>query len=287
MHYYEEEVTLLKEMGNSLKELKEYDERFYLHIPTKTKLQSVTTYLNVLNHPGLDKWKEKQLSMAWLKTLQNPKWNNFDSNSINLNNILQEVLDLYEHNTGYGARLGKAIHKYIEYEINYYINGTLIDFDTDGEISKEFDIDVLEKESNQFMDWLEHKKYTPIMSECTIANLCNQPLNYAGTIDLLVIDNNNNLRVMDIKTGKGIYAQYFYQLAAYRDAVWQIICDITDINKKDIISSILQVRDGKTLQYNDPTPDKSFDTFNKCIYLKNNVANNNQLLYKMLRAQTN
>ncbi len=283
---YSEEISLIKEMGNSLKEIQDLDERFYLHIPTESKLQSVTTYLNILNHSGVDKWKERQLNGAWLKTLQNPKWKHFDSNSINLNNILQEVLDVYEHNTGYGARLGKAIHKYIEYEINYFIDGTLIDFDPDGEITKEFDIDVLEKESNQFMDWMERNNYTPIMSECTVANLYNKPSKYAGTIDLMAINKNNNLCIIDIKTGKGIYAQYFYQLAAYRDAVWQIICNNTNIEKRDIKSIVLQVRDGKTVDYHDPDPSKSFRNFNEIISLKNNIVSDNQLLYKMLRAHT-
>ena len=280
----EQEINLLKQMNNNLEETKEGNDRFYLHRPTGSKLQSVTTYLNALAHPGLDKWKENQLNKAWLLTLKESKWKKFESNTINLNNILQEVISTYEHNTGYGARLGKAIHKYIEYEINYLIDGTLIDVSED--ITNEFNIEEIEKESNQFMDWMESNNYTPVISECTVANLYARPHKYAGTIDIFATDDKDNLYIMDVKTGKGVYAQYFYQLAAYRESVWQIICNDTDIKKENIKNVILQVRDGKTISYLDPKPDKSYEMFIKIVSLKHDIANNNKVLYQMMKSYT-
>ena len=282
---YEEELKLLRQMNDDLEETKEGDDRFYFHKPTRAKLQSVTTYLNALGHPGLDKWKENQLNKAWLTVLQYPKWKNVDNNAINLNNILQDVVDVYEHNTGYGARLGKAVHKYIEYEINYMIDGTLIDVYDD--ITDEFDMNEIEKESNQFMDWMDQHNYTPLMSEVTVANLNSTPSKYAGTIDIFATDDKENLYIMDVKTGKGVYGQYFYQLAAYRESVWQIICNNTEINKKNIINMIIQVRNGQTLSYSDKNPDQSYKMFNNIVGLKDNITTNNNMLYRTMRALQN
>ena len=64
----------------------------------------------------------------------------------------------------------------------------------------------------QFYDWLEQTGYTIIDTERQVFNL---RLGYAGTFDLLVRMPGGDIKVVDIKTGKGTYVEHALQLIAY------------------------------------------------------------------------
>ena len=228
--------------------------RYYLHGPSGAKLQSVTTYLNVINKPGLMVWKENLTHEAWKVAMgmdpENPE------------RIARGIL---KGSSQAAARYGNALHHYIEYELNYAINGTLIDFQDSGE----FEIDALREIAHKFVDWLAERGLTPLLSECPVANL---ETGYAGTIDLVAMDDKGCLYVVDIKTGKNIYAEHFYQLAAYRRAILELTDDY------EIKCLAVKVREDGIAAYCDPDPDASYVAFNCAVALKDSLGYTNKLL---------
>lgn len=70
--------------------------------------------------------------------------------------------------------------------------------------------------------WREVKEIRGINKEQVLDVECfvtNVGIGYAGQFDLLYVDNDGNLTLSDLKTGKGIYDKYKLQLVAYDNAL--------------------------------------------------------------------
>lgn len=252
-------VALLKSSASQLKSTTgRGGGRYYLHIPSKQKLQSVTTYLNVVAKPGLDIWKANQIHAAYSTALEdNTNWDTLE----------QDVKQILARTGGEAARYGNAIHHYIEYEVKYAIDGEIMNFDPDGDMRREFDLDDLRDVGHQFMDWLAERNLTPLLSECPVANL---EAGYAGTIDLIARDDRGIIYLIDIKTGKNIYPEHFYQLAAYRRAVLELSDEYA------IGCLVAKVRDDEITAYMDDDPDASYVAFSCAVALKDSLAHTNK-----------
>lgn len=67
----------------------------------------------------------------------------------------------------------------------------------------------------QYRDWLAASGVEILGAEFQVWNL---GLGYAGTIDLLIRQRNGTVRVVDLKTGRGIYSEHALQVTAYSHA---------------------------------------------------------------------
>ena len=74
------------------------------------------------------------------------------------------------------------------------------------------DIDKAETCLLKYWDWEKENSITPVLVE---TSLTSERYGFGGTIDCLA-QLNGELILIDHKTGKGIYPEMFYQLAAYR-----------------------------------------------------------------------
>lgn len=64
----------------------------------------------------------------------------------------------------------------------------------------------------KFLDWRETRDFEVVHAEHSMVSEVHQ---IGGTCDAIVIDTSGDMEILDFKTGKGIYPDYLYQLAAY------------------------------------------------------------------------
>lgn len=140
-----------------------------------TRVPSVTTILGILNKPALLDW-------AWRMGL--------------------EGLD-YKEVRDQAADIGTLAHLMI---LNH-LKGDKGDY---SEYSKQ-DIDKAENCILSYFEWEKNRKIEPLMLEQT---LVSEEYSFGGMVDFFgKIDSQPTL--LDFKTGKAIYPEFFYQLAAY------------------------------------------------------------------------
>ncbi len=140
------------------------------------RLPSVTTVLGVLNKPALLDW-------AWRMGMEGKDY--------------RAVRDQ-------AADIGTLAH----YLILCHLKGDKPDT---SEYSAQ-DIDKAETCLLKYWDWEKENKIEPVLVETP---LISEQYSFGGTIDCLA-RLNGELILVDHKTGKGIYGEMFYQLAAYR-----------------------------------------------------------------------
>ena len=140
-----------------------------------TRIPGVTTVLGILNKPALVKWA-----------------NNLGLQGIDSSKYRDEMADI-----------GTLAHQMI---VDYFNN-----VETDTTEYSEKQIGLAENCLLSFWSWEKSHKIEVIMAE---APLISQEHSFGGTIDCYCnLDGQPTL--LDFKTGKGIYPEYFYQLAAY------------------------------------------------------------------------
>lgn len=159
------------------------------------KVVGVTTALNVLAKPALINWAAKEAAKRavneWDELAQLPI-------SERLERIQYGARDV----TRAAALRGNQIH------------------DLGEKLAKGIEVDVPDEHVgpvNAYARWLDKWDVEVLGTETPLANVANR---YAGTADLWgrVGKLDNALYLLDIKTGKGVYAEVAWQLAAYRYA---------------------------------------------------------------------
>jgi len=144
-------------------------------LPDGTKIPGVTTVLGILNKPALVKWA-----------------NNLGLQGIDSSKYRDEMADI-----------GTLAHQMI---VDYFNKK-----ETDTTDYSESQIGLAENCLLSFWEWEKGHKIEVIMAE---APLLSQEFGYGGTIDCFCnLDGQPTL--LDFKTGKAIYPEMFYQLAAY------------------------------------------------------------------------
>lgn len=100
------------------------------------------------------------------------------------------------------------------------------------------------KECIGFVKCIEYHGIVPWAAECTGYNRAH---GYAGTVDLFGHGRDFGLSVLDIKTGKGIYAEYGLQLAGYRYSEFIGLPDGTELAVPETVGAYcLHVDGGRT-----------------------------------------
>uniref|UniRef100_A0A6M3J2Q8 PD-(D/E)XK nuclease superfamily protein n=1 Tax=viral metagenome TaxID=1070528 RepID=A0A6M3J2Q8_9ZZZZ len=207
----------------------DYSKRSRAHItyklPDGTKVPGVTTVLGVLNKPALVIWANR----LGLQGIDSSKYRD-------------EMADI-----------GTLAHKMI---LDYF-KGEKTDT---SEYSKS-QIDLAENCLLSFWEWEKGHKIEVIMAE---AQLISQEHGYGGTIDCFCkLDGQPTL--LDFKTGKAIYPEFFYQLAAYEQLLAEAghLIEVTRILRigRDADEGFEERSVGKL--------DKQFEIFTHCLAIYN------------------
>jgi hypothetical protein len=109
----------------------------------------------------------------------------------------------------------------------------------------------------KYWDWEKGKALKPVLIE---ASLISEKYGFGGTIDFLARCG-NELWLVDHKTGKGIYSEMFYQLAAYRQL-------LLEAGHKIDSARILRIGRDETEGFEERVVlnlDKQFELFTHCL----------------------
>lgn len=167
---------------------------------------TVTNVLKVIDKPALRYWFGREVYYAMVK---NPTLSESEA-----------LAAPYKKNEAAKSK-GLTVHSIVE---AYKHSKTYID---------EKVADDFRGYAQAFYKWIEELNVTIIEHERTVFS---EKYQIAGTLDLLVgINGNNLLTIVDVKTGKDIYAEAFLQTSAYR-----MILEENGIKTKETAVLLLQ-----------------------------------------------
>lgn len=167
----------------------DYKTHTYTNLKSSKKLTSVTTLLS--------KYKEKFDSEYWSKVIAKRE------------NLTQdEVLKKWKRKAFKSTEIGTAIHKIFEDYVNnnYSIVNGFLEFDYNL-LEDEFIIDFDKKKNvalNFINDFFLSKRIIPIETEY----ICYSDF-FAGQIDMICKDNENNFYILDFKTNEEIKTESY------------------------------------------------------------------------------
>lgn len=191
-----------------------------------TRVPGVTTVLGVLAKPALVPWANN-LGLAGIK--------------------VKDYVDAL-------AGIGTIAHEMI---LCHHENRK---FEADGRPA-----DMIDKAENcllSYFAWEKGHVIEPILCE---AQLVSQQYRFGGTLDMFAkVDGIKTL--LDYKTGKAIYREYFYQCAAYRELLREVKGEMVDQIR------ILQVGRDETEGFGEASQastEREWDIFQHCLALYN------------------
>jgi hypothetical protein len=116
----------------------------------------------------------------------------------------------------------------------------------------------------KFTSWWDSNGFELVASEAQLVSVKHE---FGGTIDIVAKDKNGILHLIDLKTSKGVWDEYWYQVAAYRE-LWNNNHEEID----RITGTTYIVRIGKETEGDFETPDRpdltdELDAFLKCLAL--------------------
>lgn len=166
----------------------------------ETEYPSVTAILGQLDKPALIHWA---LNCFEEKAIEMIEDDNCDLSIVTqYKDLLAEAKKNFRNVGDKAKDIGTQVHDAIEHYVKY--NKDLI-----GELAPEVEngfLAFLEWEKNTVSEWLESeiRTYNPVVG-------------YAGTYDAIFKDKDGNVVMVDFKTSKAVYDEYWFQLAAYRE----------------------------------------------------------------------
>lgn len=176
------------------------------------KLPGVTTILNCISKPQLMIWAAKEERKGVMDCMVNKK-------------ILPEKL-FYTMISEKAADVGTICHFMCE----CYLKGCQADV-------SEIPGDQLMMANIGFNKFLEFWNREGLTVASTEEALVDSELGYGGTLDIVCTDREGKFVLVDLKTSKAIYSEYWAQVSAYKK-----LFDVNSINK---ISRCIIVRIGK------------------------------------------
>lgn len=170
-----------------------YDDAKHIYYKNKNKVDGVTSVLSVISKPKLTGWAVGVGNTYVQKKIDEKD----DWTKDEIIRILCEGKEQHIKIKDQAAKEGRAIHKLAE----NHIKGV----QETNEGHQKF---------QAFLKWIEDYKIEFLESERVIYSLQD---NYCGTFDFLCVINGKKY-LGDLKTGKGLYPEYFLQTAAYQKA---------------------------------------------------------------------
>ena len=182
-----------------------FDEVKHRYYVNGKVVQGVTSILNILGKPALLPWAINQ-AMDVIKSQITPG-HQFDE--IEIEETIKEAKMAYKKNSGKAATIGTKVHEWIE---NF--------------VKKEEVAEVINPEMQSAIDqFMEFGNTYDVKFKASEQKVYSKEYEYAGTFDGIIEINKGNATIspgiylMDIKTSKGIYPEYWLQLGAYYQAI--------------------------------------------------------------------
>lgn len=176
------------------------------------KVPGVTTVLGILNKPALLDWAAKEERKGVMECLLNKK-------------ILPEK-HFYTTLRDTAASIGTICHFMCE----CHLKGLEADL-------SEFEPSQVSQAENGYIKFLDFWDKSGFNVLTTEQALVHEGLGFGGTIDIVCNDKDGRLVLLDLKTSKAIYPEYWSQVAAYRE-MW-------DFNNQNKIARNIIIRIGK------------------------------------------
>lgn len=177
-----------KRMTEKLNAVYRYGKRFYPLPSTGVEVPSVSTFLNVLPKPALDKWKLKQVASGAVK--YKSSWENLPE---------EAAIDLLV-----GGKLGSTAARDNGDTVHKIFEDLAVGQDPHVPAGFEKVPEMWERFNNEF----------DVKVLAAEPQLMNYNLLYAGSADLIV-EINGVPGILDYKSGSGIYGSTAYQTKAY------------------------------------------------------------------------
>jgi len=161
----------------------------------------VTTVIGILDKPALVQWSSNMCSDAWIEGL-----NNADKiDELTIATLAKTAKLAWRVRRDTAGDIGTLIHAWIENYINAKINTTQTPLPPENEMMNAAIL--------KFLLWEKENNITFTGAELKLYSLKH---NIAGTCDFTYVTRDGKLGIGDIKTSKGIYDTFYYQVAAYR-----------------------------------------------------------------------
>lgn len=163
----------------------------------------ITTILSVINKPALIYWATGKASEKF-KELIKP---GVSYDEVQIMQIAEKIKNAHREHSDQAKLIGTMVHEHIEKIVMAIIAGE--------KIPERPQSEVMNKCIDAFAKWTKENKVEFLEHE---RKVYSKKYNYAGTLDLLAkVD--GKLSLIDIKTSTGIYDEYFFQTAAYSQAL--------------------------------------------------------------------
>lgn len=182
----------------------------YVLVGTKERLLSATTVTGTID--------KSRVLMIWLKKLIRDFLTPFIG-SVLTSGLLEDALDQDNKRKQEAADIGTAVHEWAEAHIAAIVAKTTppaIPEPTEG-----MDEDAIKQVEGirngvlAFLKWEEQHNVEYVISEQVVYS---RKHNYVGTVDCMAkVD--GKLSVIDFKTSKGVYPEFYLQAACYRAAL--------------------------------------------------------------------
>lgn len=201
------------------------------------------------------------------------EWNDFDK-------ILENARNAHKQKLEETRDIGSELHYIVDLFISGYNTGLNNDVK---HFTKDYDADI-KAMFMAFYDWQKENVKEFLESEKVV---CNQELCYAGKLDFIYIDMNNNIVCCDLKTSNDIYKEHQLQVVAYkmaRESMYDKIPgedyknDVFDFEFKDATYKIYKEFNGQKWHEKINYPKIKID---KCGIL--NINRNAELNYKEVK----
>lgn len=208
-------AEILKELAQKQPNIQRIDDRwggrYYKVEGSEAKLPSVTTVLNVISKPALVPWAKNMALESVRAALMNyraimPTEDDYENW---VDTVMSEAKAAPEKARDQAADFGSRLHEVID----KYLKGT--GHPVEGEMAIPF---------RAFQDWLEQSGLTIHQSELMVYS--KNYGGYAGTVDAVATrqtDQGEELVVVDWKTSNGIWPEMAFQVAAYAEALSEML----------------------------------------------------------------
>ena len=180
-----------------------FDKEKHIYKVEEKIVYGVTSATGVLDNPALMYWAVNQ-ALGFLDKALKP---GMVIDELNKPKLLAEAKVIHRKKKEEAGDIGTAVHNYLETYIKAKINwDKLPDMPVNEQVKKGI---------IAFIKWAKENKVQFISSE---RKVYSRKYEYAGTLDMEAIVN-GKLSIVDFKTSKGIYPEYFLQTAAYAKAL--------------------------------------------------------------------
>ena len=190
-----------------------FDKRLHSYKADDVIVPSATQVLGIISKPALVPWALK-MGATWLErnmfyddTSSSKGQGVFHTKGMGLDALIKGVKAAYKTKSGDALNIGNLTHEWLEKAIKWKLG--------EGDAPEKPTNEGVINAVDAFREWVKENDVKWISSE---EKLYNRGHKYAGTVDAIA-EINGEYCVIDWKTSRAIYPEYYLQVAAYAKAV--------------------------------------------------------------------